>query len=48
MLGMLEAQPYKRDGALAAERGVLFGEGRYAGFGNLITVKPPLGTPRTS
>ena len=31
---------------LAAERGVLFGEARYAGLGNLIKVKPPLDIPR--
>ena len=31
---------------LAAERGVLLGEARYAGLGNLIKVKPPLDIPR--
>jgi 4-aminobutyrate aminotransferase-like enzyme len=31
---------------LAAERGVLFGEARYAGLGNLVKVKPPLDIPR--
>jgi 4-aminobutyrate aminotransferase-like enzyme len=31
---------------LAARRGVLFGESRYAGLGNLIKVKPPLDIPR--
>jgi 4-aminobutyrate aminotransferase-like enzyme len=31
---------------LGVERGVLFGESRYAGLGNLIKVKPPLDIPR--
>ncbi|HEV7578561.1 MAG TPA: aminotransferase class III-fold pyridoxal phosphate-dependent enzyme, partial [Caldimonas sp.] len=31
---------------LGLERGVLFGESRYAGLGNLIKVKPPLDIPR--
>jgi 4-aminobutyrate aminotransferase-like enzyme len=31
---------------LAVERGVLFGESRYAGLGNLIKVKPPLDISR--
>lgn len=31
---------------LGVERGVLFGESRYAGLGNLIKIKPPLDIPR--
>jgi 4-aminobutyrate aminotransferase/4-aminobutyrate aminotransferase/(S)-3-amino-2-methylpropionate transaminase len=31
---------------LGVERGVLFGESRYAGLGNLIKVKPPLDIER--
>ncbi len=31
---------------LGVERGVLFGESRYAGLGNLVKVKPPLDIPR--
>jgi 4-aminobutyrate aminotransferase/4-aminobutyrate aminotransferase/(S)-3-amino-2-methylpropionate transaminase len=31
---------------LGVERGVLFGEARYAGLGNLIKIKPPLDIPR--
>jgi 4-aminobutyrate aminotransferase-like enzyme len=27
---------------LAQERGVIFGESRYGGLGNLIKIKPPL------
>jgi 4-aminobutyrate aminotransferase-like enzyme len=38
-----EAQEVYR---LGLERGVLFGESRYAGLGNLIKVKPPLDIPR--
>ncbi|MCS3468589.1 4-aminobutyrate aminotransferase-like enzyme [Pseudomonas sp. JUb42] len=38
-----EAQEVYR---LGAERGVLFGESRYAGLGNLIKVKPPLDIER--
>jgi 4-aminobutyrate aminotransferase-like enzyme len=38
-----EAQEVYR---LGVERGVLFGESRYAGLGNLIKVKPPLDIPR--
>jgi acetylornithine/succinyldiaminopimelate/putrescine aminotransferase len=30
---------------LAQERGVLFGESRYGGLGNLIKIKPPLDIP---
>lgn len=36
------AEVYKR----AAARGVLFGESRYAGLGNLIKIKPPLSCTR--
>jgi 4-aminobutyrate aminotransferase/4-aminobutyrate aminotransferase/(S)-3-amino-2-methylpropionate transaminase len=31
---------------LAQQRGVIFGESRYAGLGNLIKVKPPLDISR--
>ncbi len=40
---MHEAQEVYR---LGLERGVLFGESRYAGLGNLIKIKPPLDIPR--
>jgi 4-aminobutyrate aminotransferase-like enzyme len=30
---------------LALNRGVIFGESRYAGLGNVIKVKPPLDIP---
>jgi 4-aminobutyrate aminotransferase-like enzyme len=30
---------------LAMDRGVIFGESRYAGLGNVIKVKPPLDIP---
>jgi 4-aminobutyrate aminotransferase-like enzyme len=43
-------QPARREAQevyrLAAERGALFGESRYAGLGNLIKIKPPLDIPR--
>ena len=43
-------EPARREASevyrLGVERGVLFGESRYAGLGNLIKVKPPLDIPR--
>jgi 4-aminobutyrate aminotransferase/(S)-3-amino-2-methylpropionate transaminase len=32
---------------LGVQKGVLFGENRYAGLGNLIKIKPPLDVTRT-
>jgi acetylornithine/succinyldiaminopimelate/putrescine aminotransferase len=40
--GASEAEVYR----LGVQKGVLFGENRYAGLGNLIKIKPPLDVTR--